>query len=247
MLAKEADIEERRQNTYQKLFGPPPNPRDNFESTNNTRRKDQKNTRFKENRKRRQAIAQNKENSIPKRQDTIMEENKDKETKNVLDADTKSICWNVCKNIIYLEKLQQPIPLRITEEISSHQAKIDLILKEIEKLRTQSKILRRSELDKTILFDKYNYYGGKAVVIENNETFIYNVKITKRGFYLINVKGTFINYKHFYLQFREKGLVKGKKKILEEIKKGSINNKEKKYYNKLRRNTEGAPNHPNKN
>ena len=42
MLAKEADIEKRRQNTYQKLFGPPQNPRDNFESTNNTRRKDQK-------------------------------------------------------------------------------------------------------------------------------------------------------------------------------------------------------------
>ena len=72
-------------------------------------------------------------------------------------------------------------------------------------------------------------------------------KTNKRGFYLISVKGTFINYKHFYLQFREKGLVKGKKKILEEIKKGSINNKEKKNYSKLRRDTEGAPNHPNKN
>ena len=63
-----------------------------------------------------------------------MEENKVKEnmykkTKNVLDDDTKSIYWNVCKNFIYLEKLQQPIPLKITEENSSHQVKIDLILK----------------------------------------------------------------------------------------------------------------------
>ena len=113
---------------------------------------------------------------------------------------------------IYLDKLKQSIPLKITEGINSCQVKIDLILKEIEKLSTQSKILRRSELDKKILFDKYNCYGGKAVVIEKNETFIYNIKITKRGFYLINVKGTPINYKHFYLQFREKDVIRERRK-----------------------------------
>ena len=107
--------------------------------------------------------------------------------------------------------------LNLTNEFETHKDKINKILEDVEKFKNEKLKITWRELNKSIIFDRYKINSGKAVAIEPDNTFIYQIKRSKKNFF-INVKGLMINYMHFYQEFKEKGLVIGKSKILKAIK-----------------------------
>ena len=79
--------------------------------------------------------------------------------------------------------------------------------------------LRRKDLDDTILFDKWNKKWGRAIVKKTDKSFVYQVKKTWKGKYIVFMgKEKPINYKEFYEKFKNKGLLRGKKNIISELR-----------------------------
>ena len=162
-------------------------------------------------------INKNKQNPF-RTKDIVMEDNTDNQEKQ-----NESIWWNVCKNIINLKEWREQFKsLKLTEnlmeEYNDHKQKIDHLINEIKRIKEQRIKIQRKDLNSSILLDRDNKRRGRVVVKDNEKTYIYHIIKTKTNFIMIYLKGKLVNFKNFYLKFKDEGLVKGKYDIIREIK-----------------------------
>ena len=79
--------------------------------------------------------------------------------------------------------------------------------------------LKRKDLVDNILLDKWNKKWGRAIVMENGKSFVYQVKKTWRGKYVVCLeRNKSVDYKIFYERFKYKGLLKRKENIIAELR-----------------------------
>ena len=105
-----------------------------------------------------------------------MESVKEEKSKNK-NGDT--ICCNICKNLInldeYYKKVNLFIPVRnLTDNQLSHKNDIEKILKMIEIMKKEP--LKIRDLVDIILLDNWNKRWDRAIVKENGNSIVYQVK-----------------------------------------------------------------------
>ena len=214
MLANTGHLDdERRSKTFSNMFGTLQNPKEKLEANASKERSTRKSHLFKQNRLKRQ------DNKQLKKEDVKMESIKDEKSKN---KNSNTICCNICKNLINLDEYHRKVnpfmPVRnLTDNLLGHKNDIDKILKKIEIMKKEP--LKRRDLVDTILLDKWNKKWGRAIVKENGKSFVYQVKKTWRGKYVVSLeRNKPVDYKVFYEKFKYKGLLKGKENIIVELR-----------------------------
>ena len=105
---------------------------------------------------------------------------------------------------------------RLTENLTDRKLAINEIIKKIEQIKCEP--LRRKNMEDTILIDKCNKKLGRAIIKDNNCSYIYQVKRTLREKYVVFLNKEPINYKIFYQKFKDYGQIKDKENIIRELR-----------------------------
>ena len=130
--------------------------------------------------------------------------------------ESKTIWWNVCKNVIKLDEINKPVQF-INPNLAffDHKNSINKLLEDVKKLESYKRtFVTRKEINETILNNHKGQWSGIAVVQDKDSYHIYYTKKNKyNGRYIININGKLVDYKKFYILFKNKGLVRGKQRI----------------------------------
>ena len=207
---------------------------------------------------------QRKKNQIKSKREELKNNRKTKdevmENINVNSPPTNKelLIWcNLCKNIIKIkditniDKIYKPNPFEkidLTESLSDQKQAIDNLLKKVESWRKNP--ITRKQLEETILLNRGSKQWGRAIVKNQEKTKVIKVKKTRRCKYIALINRVPINYRVFYEEMENKGLIKGNKNIISElrtmktrnIKKRGINSFKEEIHNEFNSNGKNIKN-----